>query len=194
MSSTFGRGLAALFTLASPCRRSRRLRFPRRARARASTRSRRPACCASACSPTRRGWSRTRSRPGRSVERPGVAARQGVREAPRREARAGAREPRDEGAGARVEPGRHLGHAARRDARPAEGRRLRHLLDHQRLHVRARVQSEVRRREVGRRPQQARHHDRVLHGRRRGRLGQGALPEGAAARRRRARASRRSRK
>mgnify|MGYP003694173101 CR=1 FL=1 len=77
-------------------------------------------------------------RSGRRMERPGVGARERIREAPQREARSGARQPRDEGAGAGVEPGRHLGDAARGNARSAEGGRLRHLLQHQRLHVRPR--------------------------------------------------------
>ena len=61
-----------------------------------------------------------------------MAARQRIRQAPQREARGGAGKPRDQGARARIEPGRHFGDAARRNAGPAEGRRFRHLLEHQR--------------------------------------------------------------
>jgi len=63
------------------------------------------------------------------------------------------------------------------ERRAPQGRRLHHLLEHERLHVRLVFEPEIQRCQVGRRSQQAGRHHRVLHRRRRGRLGEGALPE-----------------
>ena len=60
MSKCIDRQFCAAGARVMHCLPSPMFRFPRPARARASTPSRRPACCASACSRTRRGWSRTR--------------------------------------------------------------------------------------------------------------------------------------